>query len=59
MSIITLISNDYEWDNSVINPLKETIHVLGLSKDLCNLQKFRKCIIWPTTCRRKVDENKV
>lgn len=59
MSIITLISNDYEWDNSVINPLKETIHVLGLSKDLCNLQKFRKCtcIIWPTTCRKKVDEN--
>lgn len=45
MSIITHISNDYEWDNSVINPLKEIMHVLGLSKDLCNLQKFRKCII--------------
>lgn len=57
MSIITHISNDYEWDNSVINPLKKTMHVLGLSKDLCNLQKFRKCIIWPTTCRKKVDEN--
>lgn len=57
MSIITLISNDYEWNDSFINPLKETIHVLGFSKELCNSQRFRKCKIWPTTCRKKVDEN--
>lgn len=57
MSIITLISNDYEWDYSLINPLKETIHVLGLSNELCNSQRFRRCKIWPTTCRKKVDGN--
>lgn len=57
MSIITLISNDYEWDYSFVNPLKETIHVLGLSKELCHSQRFRRCKIWPTTCRKKVDGN--